>query len=270
MPSPKLAGVRAKIDRAKYHFEQLNSAIAAWGSSIDADHSPTGQYDANRDCLTLTVHEVKPNDILWPLLIGDVVHNLRSALDHLVCQLAILRDPCIDCKKTAFPIYDKSGAFNDVANDKVKPYISPEAFALIESIQPYNAAKAQGKDPKSSNLRILSELDIIDKHRMLLVAAKYFRPTEFSYSLNRAPLVPVEFDKTWKPLKDGAIIGSIDFSANPPTREDEMYVQALTEVKIIFDETGFGCDGLQVEAALAPCIRYVEAIVDEFERKFFV
>lgn len=266
---PNLAGVRAKIDRAKKHFEELNVCVTAWGTSEENDHAGILYPHPDRKRVDFKARKVKANDIAWPLIIGDVVHNLRSALDHLVCQLALLEDITFDCKKTAFPIYDKEGAFRDFSNDKVKPFVCSDAFAMIEDLQPYKAAKLTGRDPKTSNLRIISELDIIDKHRMLVVAAKYLRVSSFVCTFNKETPLPVTFSSEWQPLKNGAVLASIDISGITFTREDELHMKTQTETQILFNETGVGCDGLPVEDALRPCIECVSQVVDIFEARFF-
>lgn len=43
----------------------------------------------------------------WGLILGDLLHNARSALDTLVCQLAILNGKRPHRRK-GFPIYDKA------------------------------------------------------------------------------------------------------------------------------------------------------------------
>src|SRR5260370_28200532 len=104
-------------------------------------------------------------------MIGDCVHNLRSALDHLVYQLAILnKAPASARDKTSFPIFLDQNGFIGVTNKKVKPYVSAEAFAQIERSQPYFTANPSELPlMERHTLWVLSQLDIIDKHRLILV-----------------------------------------------------------------------------------------------------
>jgi hypothetical protein len=39
------------------------------------------------------------------LIVGDAVHNMRSALDHLACRLVERHSPGADLDRTAFPIW---------------------------------------------------------------------------------------------------------------------------------------------------------------------
>jgi hypothetical protein len=269
MPTGDLSGVWAKIDRAIHHLKDLASTLDSWGTSEMKDHSPGIDYDAERNCLKVFLKEVIPNDIHWPLLIGDIAHNLRSALDHLACQLAIVScKPASCCKRTAFPICLDEDSF-DRAKTKIEPFVRPEIFAMIQGIQPYIAANVRGMPVKSSNLAIISELDIIDKHRMLVVARKQGRVTHISYSIDEGESIDVPHSSKWFPLKDGAQIAEIDLGSSVLKGEEKMHVKAETQVQIFFSETGYGCDGLEVIAILDSCVNYVTAIVNEFEARFF-
>jgi hypothetical protein len=271
MASANLLGVRLKIERAKHHFDELKAAIHSWHTAEEDEHSYIINHDPDRKCVNLALQKVRANNTDWALIAGDVVHNLRSALDHLVCQLALLNGkPPSCCNKTSYPIFLTDTAFiGSKARSAIEPLIHPDALAIIEESQPYNTANATGKDPSKSNLWIVSQLDIIDKHRMLVVAAKYFRVVEISFRFNDGPNIPVVFSDGWQPLKDGAHVGTVDLTDLNPKDEDKMHVTGQTEVQIFFNETGCGVDGLAIDMALGPCIRYVSYIVDAFAQRFF-
>jgi hypothetical protein len=83
-----LGGVDAKIEWTKAHLAALTEAIEGVLAVhayrfVGAMNGDTGEY-------ILSVHGLPPMDPQWSLLVGDVVHNLRSALDHLAWQLVIL------------------------------------------------------------------------------------------------------------------------------------------------------------------------------------
>ena len=264
-----LTGVRNKIKRADNHLSELKAAIDRWGTAKDENNLFRIYHQPERGQMVLRHGEVAPNDPDWPLIVGDFAHNLRSALDHLVCQLAILNGNDISCcDKTFFPICIGKPDFAK-AEKMVKPLISPEAFTDIEALQPYKTANISGKQPTSSTLWIISRLDILDKHRMLVVVGKFFRTIDLCYALNTGDPVKVDVDDTWRPLEDGARIASIDLTKLSLGPEDKMRAQGGTEVQVFISETGCGCDGLEVGIALVPCIQYVSNLVDLFEAKFF-
>jgi len=264
-----LIGVKRKIDRAKDHLVELKFAIDKWGRSKEDDYRFVIDHQPKGKVIILRHGKIMPDDIEWSIIAGDVVHNLRSALDHMVCQLSILNSNDITCcTDTYFPICICKSDFRK-AHRFVEPLLSPVAFAAIEALQPYNTAKLQNLEPSASNLWILSQLDIIDKHRILVVIGKHFRATDVSYRFNGGATVKVPVDGAWRPLKDGAEVARIDMSHLSPTAESKMHIQCGTEVQVFIKETGCGVDGIEVTAALEPCVRHVEQIVEFFNTEFF-
>jgi len=154
-----LAKVRAKIKRANKHIQDAKSIIEAFRNT-----DPYGvrvEIDLESGHKIQRVHQRAPVPEELSLVIGDAVHNLRSALDHLAWQLVEKNGNTPD-RHTCFPIYDAPKVGKAAANPKIKG-INPAAATILETVQPYQAGYG--------NLRMLHDLDIIDKHRLVLVAA---------------------------------------------------------------------------------------------------
>lgn len=221
--------------------------------------------------MLLSHSSVRPNDPAWALMFGDAIHNLRSALDHIVCQLAILNGNDISCcEKTYFPICICKPDF--VKFRKMAEHlIAPNAFTCIEELQPYKSAYVTGTEPAKTSLWIIHQLDIIDKHRILVVVGKHFRTTDIACSFNDGEFVSIPVDTSWRPLEEGAQVAEIDISlfSPAPTDKDKMRVQGGTQVQVLVNETGCACDGVEVGAVLKSCIRHVRDIADLFEQQFF-
>jgi hypothetical protein len=101
-------------------------------------------------------------------LAGDVIHNLRSALDHLANQLALVGCPTLtdkELRQIEFPIAETLKKYEDDKARKVKG-MRPEAVKAIDDLKLYKG----GNDP----LWRLHELDNIDKHRTLFTVAHDF------------------------------------------------------------------------------------------------
>jgi hypothetical protein len=95
MKNPSLDGARAKIERAIHHFKQLDAAIEQLfinERNGSAAAPPAYEYKPDRQELIVSRPHSTPLDPLLPLLVGDCIHNARSALDHLVFQLAVLNN----------------------------------------------------------------------------------------------------------------------------------------------------------------------------------
>src|SRR5262245_23363930 len=94
-------------------------------------------------------------------MIGDTVHNLRSALDHLAWQL-VEANGGAPTDKTAFPMSNSADAFESARGRQMKG-IASDAQELIRSVQAYHSYH-------NRHLAALAALDNVDKHRLLIVA----------------------------------------------------------------------------------------------------
>jgi hypothetical protein len=175
---PSLLGAYSKIDPAVDHFNQIDIAI---GKTFLADNNVGAarhELKADSQEIIVSLAEQAPLDPHLAHMVGDCVHNARSVLDHLVYQLALLNEaPKEAATKTSFPICLTSKEFRNATNGKVAPFIKVPALTEIEKFQPYKT-----EDNERDILWILGQLDIIDKHRLLIVAKAQARPTAFKIS----------------------------------------------------------------------------------------
>jgi hypothetical protein len=85
MVTSPLKGVRVKIDRAKKHLSELDRSIRAFEAlhpySVMPDKKSEPSYVIDRFWLNVDI----PDE--WAAVLGDCVHNLRSALDLLAVAL---------------------------------------------------------------------------------------------------------------------------------------------------------------------------------------
>lgn len=98
-----------------------------------------------------------PRDIVGH--VGDALHNLRSSLDHLACQLVLASGAEVK-RYTCFPIYNRSTKDHQGFFDKSVKGMRPDAINDIAAWKPYKG----GND----TLWLLHELDRLDKHREIL------------------------------------------------------------------------------------------------------
>jgi hypothetical protein len=161
-----LNSVWLKIIRAKEHLDSLYSEIQMFWLSKPKpfDLIPEDDTKESEKVFKFKVNREPP--IRWSVIVGDIAFDLRSALDHLAWQLALLTTST-PCKGTEFPIFDcasnfkkggKGGAASKMQN------IPPEAQEIIESLQPYH----QEDELNLVHLWWLHELNRIDKHRELI------------------------------------------------------------------------------------------------------
>jgi len=158
-----LSSVQAKLRRADEHIEALQREITAF-MELDG-HGIVTEPNADSTEYVVRAHfAVIPNTMQWALIFGDIVHCLRSALDHMVYAIAVHEsnaDPPPNERKIMMPLKTTTDGF--AANAYRIKVLSQEVRTRIEALQPY---------PGSHNeaLGLLDDLDIRDKHRVLPVA----------------------------------------------------------------------------------------------------
>ena len=160
-----LSACRAKIERAHEHRDSLQAIIPR----PLMDKPDLVQLSANLDPQTgQHVFRVAAIDNGWRLrvgvLLGDIVHNLRSALDHLFwalsCRYLGVAKTERMYKSVQFPIEDGSqGLANKRKHFGAIPSVQ---WAVIDDAQLYG-----GSDPPHLALKALRELSNRDKHRTL-------------------------------------------------------------------------------------------------------
>jgi hypothetical protein len=109
-----------------------------------------------------------PNTI--PSIAGDVLQNLRSALDHLAYQLFIVNGGSGLGRHVYFPISDDATKYKAETPRKVKG-LGQKAIKAISAIEPYKG----GSSDKSDTLWRLHTLNNIDKHRALNIIVPRYR-----------------------------------------------------------------------------------------------
>jgi hypothetical protein len=156
-----------KIAWAVKHGDALNENLIAFWEQTEADglYTTTSHYDAKGHCVVFTVESITPTPPIWGLQLGDVIHNIRSALDHLAWALVKRGDrPNLtkdEATKVYFPLASSPSHFQ-----KLRPtYLPGVKFAdwtLVRKYQPY----FQGKRRYGIHaFSLLADLSNDDKHR---------------------------------------------------------------------------------------------------------
>jgi hypothetical protein len=117
------------------------------------------------------------SDETLPVIIGDFLFNLRSALDHIVA--ANMAKPS---SKSQFPIFHEDFLATTPAEPpRFKNYrktwkdlesqLPRAVFVSVELAQPFVVCRITGTDPAEAALSILNELQNRDKHSSLGVVS---------------------------------------------------------------------------------------------------
>lgn len=173
MRQPSFDGCWAKVERAKEHRDALQRFIAET-FAVESNRPVIGlKNDRNTGEHVLYVEHVPDFSTFLRrvvLILGDALHNLRSALDHLAFQLAIRHTGGKVAKPKAvqFPIFDSPADWVR-ESDRWLAEVSPADRAIIERFQPYHAIKSgEGIWHVLHPFRLIRDLSNVDKHRLVI------------------------------------------------------------------------------------------------------
>jgi hypothetical protein len=250
--SSRTASASAKVARAKEHVENLKLAVRAFLDegpyvAIGYDEPETGDRVVRFNASL----EVPPR---ISIIVGDVIHNLRSGLDHLAWQI------CLACsgtpnRNTCFPIFEEKPPQIEAEIARKIPSARSEVIDLIKTLEPYKRGKGQ-------KLSQLHQLDLIDKHRLLVATGNC------NFHINVPGIIPIEcfFPNVKRPLrglpprgvtlKDGDELVRVPRADRPIGYKDPQFIfmVALGEV----------CEGDAIVPAMEKFIDATARIIDAF------
>ncbi len=192
-------GIDAKIERAEKHIQDLDVWLCGGGETKPYRFGSKPQTIGQQACTTLYIEEVR--ELNASLFIGDCVHNLRSALDHLAWQLVEAGGGTPN-RDTYFPICDCRHKYASAIGKGEIEKMPCGAKKILREVQPF----VTGDD----TLSIIHDLDRFDKHRLLITA--FFAIADYGIDLgaNRTIWLLQSAGKLLKfPLISGADVVSI-------------------------------------------------------------
>lgn len=183
-----------RVDRAKVHLDDLHDEINQFLRTEPYTTAREPDPDTGGFLFRLAVHRPVPDSI--GLIFGDFVHNLRAALDNLVWEIATQNRG-----KLNFPISRERPKPPAIFAPLLQRSIPPEAYEIIERLQPYHATDPS--DPRH-RLAVLNSLWNKDKHRTTtpVIAASHS-----GYSVVTGDDPPPQFVLNPGDVTDGQIIG---------------------------------------------------------------
>lgn len=214
-----------KVKRAQKHMIEIRREALRYIETSPYEFVRVRQPDG-KNRVRYRVRITEQPDPMLALIIGDFIHNLRSALDHMVVACTPRKERS---NATSFPcVYedifakDSSGQFvikNNESRDNFMRAIKGMdriAQALVVTQQPFNA----GDQAHRVILGLINRLDNADKHRQLTtvggglenISAQFF--VNGTYIASETPSFnPGQF------LKDGTII-----DWDPPSSQGATFV----------------------------------------------
>jgi hypothetical protein len=163
-PLEPLIGPQLKVQKAFYHLEHLAGIIR---KSLPKTIVTNFKYDSEFGWHVLIGSQSKTPAVA-SLAIGDIIHNLRSALDYLACDLARMNDK--STKGVHFPFAESEFELfktNGMVERKCFDRAGPWAVKILGDLAPYKGGNRL--------LRALHDLDVQDKHISLVDAYPFSR-----------------------------------------------------------------------------------------------
>jgi hypothetical protein len=157
------------------------------------------------------LHFDVPIPLDFSILLGEIVYDLRSALDQCIFQLA-LDHTGVEHSETMFPIFTSDGDFGGRGTRRIK-FIGDGPRTLIEFLQPYPNRSL----PIHYSLLDLNNLSNADKHRTVHLWGLSFLQGKMEVVAG-ARVVPTGFGKV---LHHGAEV----FRVFPESPTNEMQVR---------------------------------------------
>jgi hypothetical protein len=147
-----LAGPKLKLARARKHIEETANLWREYG---DSKPFRDGQRIGSDGIEVVWVSIAHPPPVQISIAAGDAIHNLRSALDWLACEL-VRENGKTPTQNTGFPT-------SDAALKSLESLISPSAASLLKRVR--------RQKRWNEALWALHQLDIQDKHDQILTTA---------------------------------------------------------------------------------------------------
>ena len=145
---------RLKIERARKHLSDLENLVNDFvKEAVGVYPNDCGEIGVSYSAELLT-------DIA--LTIGDAIHNARSALDILVCDVARIRGCKSIPTRLSFPVCKTKSDLEARVNE-IRGLIGDTVSDIL-----VNDLKGYGECDGNALLCALYELDISDKHKLLI------------------------------------------------------------------------------------------------------
>ncbi len=257
---------RAKVRWAERHLAALDDDFASWVEEAKRDRLVVvigKRPGPAAGDLHWVVEEVADTDAFrWGLFVGDLVHNLRSAVDHVAFALADRDSPNRgEDRATQFVIARDASEFNN-SRWHLK-HLSRAHQDMVEREQPYQPPNS----PDSHPLGLLERLSNVDKHRVVhvvQVATDFFSwmYTGASYQLFNAEVTDHVIYEN--PLEVGARVMSVHLDkVDPNGREPDMELDHDSVIPYL----AFG-PGLMLKHVIPNLIGAVRRVVEGFDSEF--
>jgi hypothetical protein len=163
-PDHSLDGIKATIRRAEESIGRLDKDVSAFFADNPPPYRVEGRLEDDRLKYVFKACGNPKPPLRFAVIAGEIVHELRSVLDHLVVALAV-RNGQRPLKNHAFPVCRTREKFRTACGGGAIKGVSRRAFRRIVRAQPFRHGA-----PDSYTLSVIHDLDAQVKHGLLPLA----------------------------------------------------------------------------------------------------
>lgn len=160
------AGIMEKLKRADQNIVNLHSEIGDFFKQCEYPVLPDVNAKEWQDAVDYFKKLVIPKR--FGVLSGEVVHHLRSCLDHIAWHFSSVQYRLDHENAIEFPVFKEEPLSSDDIRRferKIKGITDPSVISLIRDLQPYK----RGSDAEDDPIAIVHDMDRFDKHRELAI-----------------------------------------------------------------------------------------------------
>jgi hypothetical protein len=224
-----LSSARVKVVRAYKQLNELESEVQMFSERKPYRIIRESDFNSRDEILIYEPTELMPLE--WSTIIGEILYNLRSALDQAVHELSIL-ETGNPVKRSEFPICETKDSFESKSSANKIRGLSQKTQDIIKQLQPYYME--QFADGRVSAIKILHDMNIMDKHKELHI----FRITIKGFCINVPTdgiVVPMRIYRNVN-LNERVEVARLSF---PAELDRKMDLNAEVAINIAFDSRNF-------------------------------
>jgi hypothetical protein len=160
------AGIAKKLERADENIVNLHREILGFFAESKHPIIPKPHTQGWQEALDY--HRTLALPKRFGVLSGEIVHHLRSCLDHIVWHFSTPESRRDHPEALEFPVFREPPLTKDELRRykrKIQGITSPNVLALIDGFQPH----LRGANAANDLICIIHDMDRFDKHRELVI-----------------------------------------------------------------------------------------------------
>lgn len=256
----------AKLERAKVHFAALQCDVDEYKArkpiGFEYRHA-RGLIDTDLTIVRVIARVKEPIPEYWSLYVGDILTNLRAALDHAVFGHAARRKDLDERQEAtlSFPIKTSLGEWRRMRK-RLELLVAPDVLDSMEEVQPFTDPDGF---PDRHPLAVFNKLVNQDKHRAIQpVSMVNTRMTLLHSTYDLEKLEPRE-----REIADGVQLAKLTFRMPPflPVEVEPTFQLQNAYVESIQLPPGSFADHFSVIATMQLFITGIEQFLEYLKTK---